>query len=72
MVLVWSVRGNAAFGPQQVLLLVAHVGGRAGPGSVPHSGSLLNCTVWEDHCVIKTVSLELLQGLCTLSVLTSH
>lgn len=36
-------------GPQQVLLLVAHVGGRAGPGSVPRSGSPLNCTVWEDH-----------------------
>lgn len=28
-------------GPQQVLFLVVHVGGRAGPGSVPRSGSLL-------------------------------
>lgn len=47
-------------GPQQVLLLVAHVGGRAGPGSVPRSGSLLNRTAWEDHHVIKTASQELL------------
>lgn len=32
-------------GPQQVLLLVAHVGGRAGPGSVSCSGLLLDYTV---------------------------
>lgn len=60
MELAWRVRGNAAFGPQQVLLLVAHVGGRADPGSVPCSGSLLNRSVWEDHHVIRNASLELL------------
>lgn len=51
---------ECSVGPQQVLLLVAHVGGRADPGSVPCSGSLLNRSVWEDHHVIRNASLELL------------
>lgn len=58
-------------GPLQVVL-VAHVGGRAGPGSVPCSVSLLNRIVWEDHHVIKTVSLGVLWWVTTVSVLTSH
>ncbi len=60
-------------GLQQVLLLVAHVGGRAGPGSMPHLGSLLNRTGWEDHLFIKTASLGLLWGPSTIFfVFTSH
>lgn len=40
VVLVWSVHGET--GPQQVLL-VTHVGGRAGPGPVPRSGYTTLC-----------------------------
>lgn len=39
--------------------MAVHVGGRASPGYVPCSGSLLNHTVWEAH-VIKTDKLGFL------------